>query len=291
MVLLQEYIGVTSALAAAVFFSSSRILVRLGLKAGYVEQAHFISVLMNNLVLWPIAAFYAYATNTFPNLSSLMIFLIGGFFATGLGRFLTFSTLKRLTATESTPFVSISPLFASMIAVFFMGEAPTINLLIGIILVTSGLLIVSKLQENGKRLAFFVGIVASFFYSVGEVLRKYGTSITPNPPIGAAIGSLAALIFLPFYKSNRINNFRINRFFYLAGLSTSIALLLVFVSYATAPLIVALPLINTSPVFTLCLGYLIARYSEKLGLRIIVGILMVMTGVIFIVINQILLNV
>jgi len=291
MVLLQEYIGVTSALAAAVFFSSSRILVRLGLKAGYVEQAHFISVLMNNLVLWPIAAFYAYATNTFPNLSSLMIFLIGGFFATGLGRFLTFSTLKRLTATESTPFVSISPLFASMIAVFFMGEAPTINLLIGIILVTSGLLIVSKLQENGKRLAFFVGIVASFFYSVGEVLRKYGTSITPNPPIGAAIGSLAALIFLPFYKSNRINNFRINRFFYLAGLSTSIALLLVFVSYATAPLIVALPLINTSPVFTLCLGYLVARHSEKLGLRIIVGILMVMTGVIFIVINQILLNV
>jgi hypothetical protein len=39
MVLLQEYIGVTAALGAAVFFSMSRIL---GLKAGYVEQAHFI---------------------------------------------------------------------------------------------------------------------------------------------------------------------------------------------------------------------------------------------------------
>jgi drug/metabolite transporter (DMT)-like permease len=283
MVLLQEYIGVTAALGAAVFFSMSRILVRLGLKAGYVEQAHFISVLMNNLILWPMAAFYTYSTNTFPNPSSLMIFLTAGLFATGLGRFLTFSTLKRLTATESTPFVSISPLFASLIAVFFMGEALTINLLIGIILVTSGLLMVSKIQENAKRLAFFVGIVASFFYSVGEVLRKYGTSITPNPPIGAAIGSLAALIFIPFYKSNKTTNFRINRFFYLSGLSTSIALLLVFISYATAPLIVAVPLINTAPVFTLFLGYLIARRSEEFGLRIIVGVLMVMSGVIFIV--------
>jgi drug/metabolite transporter (DMT)-like permease len=191
--------------------------------------------------------------------------------------------LKRLTATESTPFVSISPLFASLIAVFFMGEALTTNLLIGIILVTSGLLMVSKIQENGKKIAFFVGIVASFFYSVGEVLRKYGTSITPNPPIGAAIGSLAALIFIPFYKSNKTANFRINRFFYLSGLSTSIALLLVFISYATAPLIVAVPLINTAPVFTLFLGYLIARRSEEFGLRIIVGVLMVMSGVIFIV--------
>ena len=282
--LLQEYIGVTAAIGAAVFFSASRILVRLGLKAGYVEQAHFISVLMNNLILWPIAIYYTYFTNTFPNSISLMIFLMAGFFATGLGRLLTFSTLYKLTATESTPFVSISPLFASMIAVFFMNETITTNLLIGIILIITGLLTVSKIQGNGKRLAFLVGIAASFFYSVGEVLRKYGTLITPNPPIGAAIGSLSALIFLPFYRTGRTNNFGMNKFFCLSGISTSIALLLVFISYATAPLVIAVPLINTAPVFTLFLGYLIAGRSEEFGLKIIAGSLMTMTGVIFIVI-------
>jgi drug/metabolite transporter (DMT)-like permease len=272
-----------AALGAAALFSASLLLVKLGLKDGYVEHAHFISVLMNNIILWPAAIFYSLITNAIPTLNSLTIFLIAGFLTIGLGRFLVFSTLNDLTATESTPFVSIAPLFASMIAVLFMNEKPTTNLLIGIILVTCGLLTVSRIWRNSKGLAFLVGIAASFFYGVGEVLRKYGLLITPNPPIGAAVGSLVALIFLPFYRINRNNLFGINKLFYLSGLSSSFSLLLVFVSYATAPLIIAIPLKNTSPVFTLCLGYLTNRRTEKFSLRIVVGILMVMLGVIFIV--------
>jgi hypothetical protein len=40
-----------AALGAAALFSASLILVKLGLKDGYVEHAHFISVLMNNIIL------------------------------------------------------------------------------------------------------------------------------------------------------------------------------------------------------------------------------------------------
>jgi drug/metabolite transporter (DMT)-like permease len=281
--LLQEYVGVVAALGASVLFSASRIFVRLGLKAGYVEQAHFISVLMNNLILWPLAILYTFATNISLNLSSLTIFFIAGFFTTGLGRFLTFLTLNRLTATESAPFVSISPLFTSMMAVLFMNEMMTTKLLFGTILVVSGLLLISIKLENRNWFAFLVGVTGSFFLSVGEVLRKYGMVINPNPPLGAVVGSLAALALSPLYRY-RTNIFKINKYFFWSGLSISFALLLVFVSYAMAPLVVAVPLINTSPLFTLCFGYLIARSNEELGLGITLGILIVTAGVIMIVI-------
>jgi hypothetical protein len=46
------------------------------------------------------------------------------------------------------------------------------------------------------------------------VLRKYGMVINPNPPLGAVVGSLAALALSPLYRY-RTNIFKINKYFFL----------------------------------------------------------------------------
>ncbi|MCS6769127.1 MAG: DMT family transporter [Candidatus Caldarchaeum sp.] len=281
--MIEHYLGISAALGAALFFSLSRILVRLGLREGYVNQAHYTSVLLNNIFLWPAAAIYTYMCGQTPSVMSLAVFLAAGIFATGLGRLLTFTTLRTMTATESTPFVSVSPLFASIIAVALLGETATPRIIVGTVLVVGGLLGVSNLKEHVFRLSILTGLMASFFYSLGEALRKYGTTLTPNPPAGAALGALAALAFLPFYRSNASNHITRNKFFFMSGISTSAALLLVFVAYALTPLVIAVPLINTSPLFTIVLSLLIARKTENFKLQVIAGCLTVMLGILLIV--------
>ncbi|MCS7129527.1 MAG: DMT family transporter [Candidatus Caldarchaeum sp.] len=282
--MIEHYLGISAALGAALFFSLSRILVRLGLRDGYVNQAHYTSVLLNNVCLWPVAAIYTYIYGQTPSLISLAVFLAAGIFATGLGRLLTFTTLKTMTATESTPFVSVSPLFATLIAILLLGETATPRIIVGTVLVVGGLLAVSNLKEHVFRLSILTGLTASFFYSLGEALRKYGTTLTPNPPAGAAIGSLAALAFLPFYRNHASNQITRNKFFFMSGISTSAALLLVFVAYALTPLVIAVPLINTSPLFTIVLSLLIARKTENFKLQVIAGCLTVMLGILLIVV-------
>ncbi|MEM0443421.1 MAG: EamA family transporter [Candidatus Caldarchaeum sp.] len=281
--MLEAYVGVSSALGAALFFSLSRILVKMGLRNGDVNQAHYTSVLLNNIILWPLACVYTLSSGHAPSPLTVVVFLLAGIFATGLGRLLTFTTLKKMSVTESTPFVSISPLFATVIAVLLIGETLTPKVLIGTTLVVAGLSLVSNLRGSTMRLSIFTGLMASFFYSIGEVLRKYGTMLTPNPPAGAAIGSLAALAFLPFYRHNTTKHITSNKFYFLSGLSTSAALVLVFVSYSLTPLVIAVPLINTAPLFTILLSFLILRDVENFRPQVVAGGLIVMTGVLFVV--------
>ncbi|MEM4303934.1 MAG: EamA family transporter [Candidatus Caldarchaeum sp.] len=281
--MLETYVGVSAALGAALLFSLSRIFVRLGLSHGYVNQAHYTSVVLNNLFLWPLAIFYTFSTQQIPSLFSVIVFLLAGLFATGLGRLLAFTTLKTMTVTESTPFISLSPLFASAIGVLFMGETPSIKIVVGTVFVVAGLLMVSKLREYIIRASILIGLTASFFYSLGEVLRKYGMTITPNPPLGAATGALAALALLLFYKNNTTIYITKNKFFFLSGFTTSAALILVFVSYTYTALTIAVPLINTSPLFTILLSLLITRHTENLSPQLIAGTLTVMAGILLIV--------
>lgn len=263
-------------------FSLSRILVKLGLSKGHVGQAHYTSVILNNLILWPTAAWYTLRTGKIPDLLTITVFLLAGVFATGLGRIFTFTTLNKMSVRVNTIHFHLTAL-CNNDSNNLHGEKPTLNTLVGTIIVIVGLSLVSRLSEYTKRFSVFVGLLASFFYGIGEVLRKYGTTITPNPPVGAAIGSLEALTFLPFYKANTISSFTVNKLFFMSGISTSLALLLVFVSYSLIPLVMAVPLINTAPLFTICLSLLIARRFENFSVKVIAGGLTVMVGILFIV--------
>ena len=74
-----------------------------------------------------------------PELIGSILFTIFG--ATGLAYYLTNTTLKRLPATISALAVYIQPVIAGIVGVLFLHESITINIVIGDLLIISGVLV------------------------------------------------------------------------------------------------------------------------------------------------------
>jgi len=277
------YFGITAALAASLLFSTTRILIRLGLANDNTGQAHYTTIVFNNLFLWPVAVWYTLTVGDAPNSMAVLAFFVAGFFATGLGRLLAFSTLNRLTVTETTPFISTSPLFAFAVSLLLLSDRPSLKNLIGTGLVVLGLLLISGRLDSGKKISILVGLMAAFFYGVGEVLRKYGTNLTPNPPLGAALGALAALTLLPAYNVRPKLNVLRNKYFVLGGLTSSAAVLMVFVAYSLVSLYIAVPLVNSSPLMTLLISAIFLRDRENLKPYVVGGGILASAGIVLIV--------
>src|SRR5712692_4620544 len=101
--------------------------------------ASFVSLTVNAVFIW---GFFA-ATTPFSYLynSAVILFIIAGFLAPGLGRPLMFGSIKRLGATVTVPLVNIYPAFVILPAILLLGELPSLSTLLGVASIVFGVLI------------------------------------------------------------------------------------------------------------------------------------------------------
>ena len=87
-----------------------------------------------------------FQTNEFENieLNHMKWFFAAGLFTFALGRLLNYTGVKFAGVSKSTPLVGTSTLFATILAIVLLGESPTILIGLGILLVTIGIIFITK---------------------------------------------------------------------------------------------------------------------------------------------------
>jgi uncharacterized membrane protein len=119
-------------------------------------------------------------------------------------------------------------------------------------------------------------------------LRKQALAIIPDPSVAVAMVTTVSLVLLLgfIFATGRAAELRMERsslkFFLAAALVAVTAQILNFIALGRGQLSVIIPLLNTTPLFTVFFSLLFLRGIETVNSRIILGASLMVAGVVLI---------
>ncbi|WP_435117998.1 EamA family transporter [Halolamina sp. C58] len=283
------------ALVPALLWGFSPVLSKRGMAAGGTSlQASLVVVIVDSgLYLLALAALRGGSAFAGLSAETIGVFVVAGVFGTALGRLATFAGVDRVGASVNSAGVSARPLFATLLAVGFLGEPAALTTAVGVVVLVVGLaaLALGKGGDIGGwesyELLFPVG--AAICFAIGNVLRRYGlTSSGVSSLEAVAINELAALAVLAGYAAarGRLGEFRDApretwAYFAGSGTITAFALLSLFAALGHPQGTVAIvdPLAATAPLFTTAFAYFLLGDLERVTRGVVVGAALIVLGV------------
>lgn len=286
-------LAVVGGLMAAVFWGSQPVVAKRGLSFGGSPMEVTTVVASTGLVsLWVTLAVIRGPANVVPDLTpaGYGVFLLGGFVGSGIGRLANYSGVNRVGASVNSTIVATNPLFATGLALVFLGELITPTQGLGVIVVVAGLATVT-VAKGGDLRGWTYGdllfsVAAALAYGSGNVFRRYGLSTTAATPLeGVALNETAAfagivgyLVFRPGPIVPRIP-LRAAGYFVVSGLLGVLGVVMVFVGLNNGPVAIVVTLAGTSTLVANALSYAVLGDLERVTRGIAIGAALVVVGV------------
>lgn len=284
-------LGVTFAFLAASFFGANGALVSRPLIREDPDVVNYTTALTGL-----IATFLA--TLIFGQLGSLLViaifaavvFVIFGLFHFGLSRFLAYTAIKHIGANQQAILSPTSVLYSFAFALIFLGESLSISTLVGgVMIIMGGILMEAKSSAEKRKGIAKIGIIsallAALIRGITPVLAKFGLNLFPYFLSASLIAYISAFVLTSIwttprraYSSLRNMNSNSRMLIVAAGLSASIANLFRFGALFYSQVVIVVPIVATSPVFTILLTKLIAGGVELLNFRTLTSIVLVVVG-------------
>ena len=278
------------ALQAAFCFAVSHILIRRGMVNSNAITASFISLTMSALLLWSLVPFFVSLSAFWT--PAIWYFIVAGVFAPGLGRTLNFVGIERIGIARSVPIVNSSPIFASIFAVFFLGEVWVSQNILGTSLVILGVVILSSIKPSEgpwRKMDVIYPVLGAVSFGISANLRKAGLLVDNMPLMAAAVTAAAAFLFssvLLRLKGGR-QVFKLPRtslaWYFTAGLFNTAAMLSVFHALSSGKVVIVEPLIASNPVLSIALTAIFLKDLEAISIRVVIGAICTVAGTILVV--------
>lgn len=283
--LFAEIVAIFSAMGWAV----DSVLVRFGLRRSNIFAAMLMSYAVSITCVWS----YLIATTPLDFLASpaMIYYLISGCMQPIFARALFYEGITRIGVARAGPLRGIEPLFAATIALIVFNEQPGLQVYIGTVLIVASLWLISGKQEENQRWRYvdaLLPIGAALISAVSQTLRKQALQIIPDPFVAVAmVTTVSLLLLLGFvFTTGRAQQLRMERtsfkFFLAAALVATTAQVANFIALGQGQMSVIIPLLNTTPLFTVFFSALFLRQVETVTLRIVSGAILMVGGVILI---------
>lgn len=277
------------AIGSAMGWAADSVLVRFGLRRSNIFAAMLVSYLVSVTCMWS----YLIATTSLEFLTSpaMIYYLISGCMQPLFARALFYEGITRIGVARAGPLRGIEPLFATAIAILFFHERPGWLVFGGTILIVASLWLISGRRESDKPWRLIYGLLpigAALISAVSQSLRKQALAIIPDPFVAVAVVTTVSLVLLLIFvlTTNRVEQLKMKReglmFFLCAAFIASAAQVANFIALARGDLSVIIPLLNTTPLFTVLFTAVFLRAVETINLRIVLGAVLMVAGVVLI---------
>ena len=280
-----EFIAVLSAMG----WAGDAVLVSIGARASNVVAAAFMSYAFASLALW------TYLLLFFPleqlGSRATIYFVLSGCLQPLLARILYYTGLTRIGVSRAGPLRGVEPLLSVTIAIMFLHESPSLFVYGGAALIVASVWLVlwrSEGEAQARLVDYFFPLGAALCGAVSQNLRKSGLLILADPYAGAAISTLTSLIIFAVFllATGKISLARPRResvpFFGSAAAVSTGAQVLNYVALNGGEVSAMVPLLNTTPLFTVIFSFLFLRNVEKVTLKIVLGAIVMVTGIVII---------
>ena len=275
---------------SAMGWAVDSILVRKGARTSSVLSAAFLSYLVTTILTW------SYVLLNHPlsivRTGASLYFMASGTLQPLLARIFLYIGIDRLGVARAMPLRGVGPLFSVAIAVVFLAERPTIPVYLGGVLIVAGgwLVLYRKGAARGdwRMVDAIYPLMAAFLAGVSQNFRKAGLLILPNPFVAGAVTTGTSLVLFVLYLGIKrqfpvvIPSRESLPYFGPTAFVSAVSQLLVFTSLSLGDVSVMLPLLNTTPLFSLLFSVVFLRDLEKVTTPIVLGALSMLGGVVFI---------
>jgi uncharacterized membrane protein len=220
-----------------------------------------------------------------------LIFVIIGIFVPGVSRFFIFKGMERLGASISACLTNSTPLFAIVLAVFFLGERPTITNLLGALSIVAGIVSLSwrGASKTWRTRDLLFPLMAAFLFAGRDNLVRVGVLQIGSPIMGAAIASVVslatmALLYGAFAENKPLGALGLRglALFGVSGFMNFLSYVFIYTALSMERVSLISPLANASSLFVLPLSIIFLKDVEKLTARKIGATGMVILGVLLI---------
>lgn len=289
-------------LVPALLWGFAPVLSKRGMAAGGGPvQAALVVVAVDSALYWAILTF-RYGTDPFPGLTlrTLGLFVVAGVVGTALGRIAVFAGVDRVGASVNSAIISARPLFATMLAIWLLGERVAPSTVAGVLVLTVGLgvLALAKGGDVGgwQRRDLLFPLAAAVSFGFGNVVRRSGFKRSATTALEAVtINETAALVALGAYVlvSGRSTGDgdagggvldappRSYAYFAGSGTLTAVALASMFAAlgHPAGRVAVVDPLAATAPLFTPVFAYFLLGDLERVTRGVVAGAALIVMGV------------
>jgi uncharacterized membrane protein len=131
-------------------------------------------------------------------------------------------------------------------------------------------------------------ISAGLISAISQSLRKQALKIIPDPFVAVAVVTTVSFILLLGFMvtTKRTHHLRVPResflFFFCAALIATLAQVANFIALGRGRLSAIIPLLNTTPLFTVFFSAVFLRKLETVNLRTVLGAALMVAGVVLI---------
>lgn len=281
------------ALVPALLWGFTPILSKRGMVGGGSSLQASLVVVVVDTSLYALALLFRQGLDLFAGLTlaAFGLFFVSGVVGTALGRLAVFTGVDRVGASINSATISSRPLFATTLAVLFLGEGVTMATVVGIVVLVIGLSLLALSQggdlSGWQRTDLLYPLTAALMFGAGNVARRWGLLEFPDITLleAVAINEFGALLALGAYTiyAGRWDVLSAPRrtyaYFSGSGTITAVALLALFAALKQGRVAIVDPLAATAPLFTLVFAVLFLRDVERVTKGVVVGAALVVVGV------------
>lgn len=285
-------LGVGFAVIAAFCLAGQALTVRLATRDTASSHVLLIILLINAVIIVPLAVgVHGFVTMT---ATAIFAFVAAGIVSTMLGRALFYGGVERVGAARAEPLKASMPLYATILAVVFLDEVVGGIQFIGVVLIVSGIVIIS--WDGATRDASAVGsadwvgltfpLMGAFLFGVEPIFAVVGFNEGTPVLVGLAIKIVVATGVLGFYLAvrNELPNRKDlpieSKWIVVAGLANSGFLFAYYGGLWVARVSVVVPIMQTSPLIVAAVSAVFFRELERVTALLVVGSAIVVTGAI-----------
>ena len=285
--------GIAYALAAALCWGTSPVLVKRGLRHSNISAAVLLQSVGAVAVLVLIMPFGE--VQLLMPWTAAGLFVSVGLVGSFLGRTFALKGIDEVGASKAQSIVNSAPLLTAIYAIVLLGETATPLILIGVFLIVTGLLLITRGNPNDEdrrpfRLkAFLNPLLAIVFFGFGPILKKVAMLAGGTPVPGSLITHVTGLaLIMSFGQVLRINwreGIWLTRdsyfFLLLSGFFQGVGSVFTYLAVAHAPAIIVAPIWNVQPLITFSLARLLLQGDEAVTLKDGLAAVLVVAGVFF----------
>jgi drug/metabolite transporter, DME family len=273
------------ALVTSFSYAAALICSRRGLRYSTPTTVTLVSILVQNVVLWPAV----FLLTGIPSVSWISVSLFGIVGVSQLGvRLLAYTGVLKIGASRSSALQSINPLISATIAIVVLKESATAFTVVGTLLVVAGVILVSWKAEQ-ELFSFrwwhlLLPVGAAILSGVNHPMRRYALSLSNEPLFFSAFMGFVTLIAFAGYMTISSQEPRLvwdRRAlwpFLFTGMFETFSIFLIITALSIGPVVVIAPIAATYPVWSLIGAKLFLSDVERIGLKAAIGILSVVAG-------------
>ncbi len=279
--LLPQAIGLLTAWT----YGISIISARRGLQYSNASTVTLLSLISQTVILWALVGVFT----GIPAVDTTFLWaamLVGVLMP--VVRWLTYTGISKIGAARGTALRSTHPLFSALLALTFLGETATVPVLTGILLVVTGITLISWRQEERLSAARWWHGVYSLSGAVTAAavhnIARFSLKSAGHPILFAAIVGVVSLVTFGGYLAsagapNRpVWNRQAMAPFMTAAVLENLGFLLFNTALSVGPVIFVTPMVATQPMWVLVFTVVFLRSIEMVTLRTVTGSVAVVTG-------------